>query len=80
MRYGSRRWGRGAWCSRSVEAPPRLRGAAALVVAPPTDRRRLRRSVAAVSVVVVVAMAVGVGLSFALREESRGAVLVGPVL
>jgi hypothetical protein len=39
----------------------------------------MRRSVAGVTVVVVAAMAVGVGLSFALRDDARNAVLVGPV-
>lgn len=43
-----------------------------------SPNRRVRRSLIAVSVVVVVAMAVGVGLSFALRNDDRGAVLVGP--
>ncbi|MCB9611390.1 MAG: hypothetical protein H6721_09090 [Sandaracinus sp.] len=50
----------------------------ALTVAAPAPNRRARRALISVSVVVVVAMAVGVGLSFALREDSSGAVLVGP--
>lgn len=61
---------------RSVE----VAAAAVVEVAPPPpDRRRMRRSVAGVTVVVVAAMAVGVGLSFALRDDARNAVLVGPV-